>query len=71
MRIVLVNRKRYEAPFPSPCGDVVLKFIKEAMMAAAQTSVSVPLRGCGFEMIKEALEATAINCFRPLAGMWF
>ena len=33
--------------------------------------VSVPLRGCGFEMIPIFLKEEYIMCFRPLARMWF
>ena len=35
--------------FPSPCGDVVLKS-PTAVQSSDIGSVSVPLRGCGFEM---------------------
>ena len=37
--------------FPSPCGDVVLKFEFEADGRMRIGMVSVPLRGCGFEII--------------------
>ena len=34
--------------------------------------VSVPLRGCGFEMQLDSFTAEMIrSSFRPLAGMWF
>ena len=36
--------------FPSPCGDVVLKFINR-MWESGRHMVSVPLRGCGFEIL--------------------
>ena len=45
--------------FPSPCGDVVLKS-NELMRKRSILTVSVPLRGCGFE-IKDGF---MINEFR-------
>ena len=36
--------------FPSPCGDMVLKF-KEQYQTIQQARVSVPLRGYGFEIM--------------------
>ena len=36
--------------FPSPCGDVVLKCAGAGAGQESASSVSVPLRGCGFEM---------------------
>ena len=36
--------------FPSPCGDVVLKLGRTAPHSASYDVVSVPLRGCGFEI---------------------
>ena len=82
--------------FPSPCGDVVLKLIvfhserrrvpcsfrplagmwfwnhPEDVAEAALLMVSVPLRGCGFEICMNNYQKKSIGeCFRPLAGMWF
>ena len=38
--------------FPSPCGDVFLKFNDVPMKGVIIMTVSVPLRGYGFEIIK-------------------
>ena len=40
--------------FPSPCGDVVLKFIMP-FLTSFISNVSVPLRGCGFEILRRCL----------------
>ena len=36
--------------FPSPCGDMVLKFLAAAEPLMSNAGVSVPLRGYGFEI---------------------
>ena len=36
--------------FPSPCGDVVLKITNGTGFHRRRSLVSVPLRGCGFEI---------------------
>ena len=36
--------------FPSPCGDVVLKLAGICLGGNHHEEVSVPLRGCGFEI---------------------
>ena len=38
--------------FPSPCGDVVLKLNMQASIGVYTRNVSVPLRGCGFEICR-------------------
>ena len=40
----------YTYSFPSPCGDVVLKYFREEEPIQEEDIVSVPLRGCGFEI---------------------
>ena len=82
--------------FPSPCGDVVLKFLfiptswksrrrgfrplagmwfwnywKEIVYEQICRVVSVPLRGCGFEISLKRCMTVSFRSFRPLAGMWF
>ena len=59
--------------FPSPCGDVVLKYLgAEKMSEWVGEQVSVPLRGCGFEInYEQVIRGLMANSFRPLAGMWF
>ena len=37
--------------FPSPCGDMVLKFRRGEIKAHETKMVSVPLRGYGFEIV--------------------
>ena len=38
--------------FPSPCGDVVLKSLTYWVKNEEEKKVSVPLRGCGFEIVR-------------------
>ena|GEM_PF-5774124 len=47
--------------FPSPCGDLVGKVIRETVEAVAIVKVSVPLRGFGGESFKGA----SIDWHRP------
>ena len=57
--------------FPSPCGDMVLKYDTDRG-GLSRDEVSVPLRGYGFEMLRTALSLRLGDSgFRPLAGIWF
>ena len=46
---VILSREAIKS-FPSPCGDVVLKFHRFGFVQPSRSIVSVPLRGCGFEI---------------------
>ena len=59
--------------FPSPYGDMVLKYCGKIAVSSIVRVVSVPLRGYGFE-ISFTREHTSTNfekSFRPLTGIWF
>ena len=57
--------------FPSPCGDMVLKWILGITPEVLISTVSVPLRGYGFEIIGVEVVLAIVSSFRPLAGIWF
>ena len=58
--------------FPSPCGDMVLKFKKVTMNLDIFFTVSVPLRGYGFEMMFSQNEwEVFIMVSVPLRGYGF
>ena len=62
---------RKDVRFPSPCGDVVLKF-KYVEVTSDKMRVSVPLRGCGFKIIfvtHEELSSLMVSV--PLRGCGF
>ena len=54
---------RSDGQFPSPCGDVVLKFISSAALHS-DLRVSVPLRGCGFK-IHDLCSASSLSDMFP------
>ena len=56
--------------FPSPYGDVCLKYEVLLELPKDGSNVSVPLRGCLFEMKTGRVEGTAAHGFRPLTGMF-
>ena len=64
------GRGGWGSHIPSPCGDVVLKFRHLANTCMWAGEVSVPLRGCGFEMfyMNDSMSNEFFG-FRPLAGM--
>ena len=75
--VVLKSATTYRATavctrFPSPCGDVVLKLPTRLAMRSP-LPVSVPLRGCGFEIleIKNANIFIIPNVSVPLRGCGF
>ena len=53
MKLLLNNSKlcqaKYNTMFPSPCGDLVMKLKQHEQLVTAICSVSVPLRGFGYE----------------------
>ena len=53
---------------PSPCGDVVLKLVVSWFYLIGGIIVSVPLRGCGFEIRKEAKNAAKLLEFPSPCG---
>ena len=59
--------------FPSPCGDVVLKYRTLRTYRRVHHEVSVPLRGCGFEILPpsclEQYASTSVSV--PLRGCGF
>ena len=57
--------------FPSPCGDVVLKFSLFKRKEDDFYDVSVPLRGCGFEMLLSPLCMVDRIVSVPLRGCGF
>ena len=58
--------------FPSPCGDVFLKFNDVPMKGVIIMTVSVPLRGCGFEIYHGKDEASLHEPVSvPLRGCGF
>ena len=58
--------------FPSPCGDMVLKFLKEETIPWRFVIVSVPLRGYGFEMARWYKRTLPIHIVSvPLRGYGF
>ena len=50
--------------FPSPCGDVVLKFARK-IRVRTRIVVSVPLRGCGFEIVCIGLRGNTVRSQFP------
>ena len=57
--------------FPSPCGDMVLKFNVSAVVDAGLSEFPSP---CGDMVLKLSWLITFITwltSFRPLAGIWF
>ena len=57
--------------FPSPCGDVVLKLSRISLKRWVVT-VSVPLRGCGFEItLSLNLTGRSVIVSVPLRGCGF
>ena len=61
------------AGFPSPCGDVVLKWLERRFLSASARRVSVPLRGCGFEMLHDMTgdNGLTVHVSVPLRGCGF
>ena len=58
--------------FPSPCGDVVLKWDISTRDGNITKIVSVPLRGCGFEMRQVVLlSPQLLSVSVPLRGCGF
>jgi len=58
--------------FPSPCGDVVLKWY-EVHLTPALAEIEFP-SPCGDVVLKfmaTKMDSTISRGFRPLAGMWF
>ena len=54
--------------FPSPCGDVVLKFCVCSGECTGRRGVSVPLRGCGFEISVSGRQKTDYSRFPSPCG---
>ena len=58
--------------FPSPCGDVVLKYSTVSMHRRKLKLVSVPLRGCGFEIMSLRAASVRMKVVSvPLRGCGF
>ena len=58
--------------FPSPYGDVVLKLLRTPYAERRTQLVSVPLRGCSFEIARELYVCESIfNVSVPLRGCSF
>ena len=70
LKSVFVSRYCFSKKFPSPCGDMVLKSPLKIIFSPI-VSVSVPLRGYGFEIATHARMNGNLHGFRPLAGIWF
>ena len=51
--------------FPSPCGDMVLKYDTIKKIVLDLVEVSVPLRGCGFEIINGEHKEKEVNAMFP------
>ena len=54
--------------FPSPYGDMVLKYETRRTFHVHWWTVSVPLRGYGFEILTCQRNRLNSSCFRPLTG---
>ena len=53
--------------FPSPCGDVVLKLVFR-VRTHDLSEVSVPLRGCGFEISALTMDSATFSLFPSPCG---